>query len=415
MMAPSGLATGMAYLPIWLNESDRAELDTQLCGLVKANGWRSAGFAWPCETTPKVVIMARAEASDRPPQAPVELPDVVRTLLGGSQTVIWQVPSSAGRLYALVCPPGRPSAVIWADRGPSEPWTDVDRNYFKLCASMIERSTTAAKIVGPIVENNRLQNRLNDAAIIAGRMAHDFDNILTGIIGFADLTIPLVPSGSQQHKFIGEISKVGQRGIQFTQQLHQLSRSAQVKPLPGSVAAAVMKEEARLRPLIPINCSIIAHIPQTLPPVAMELGPLQTVVGHLMQNAVEATPNTGPVIVNAKSVEYNPADAQSFLGQVGAGAYLEISIQDAGPGIKPDHQAKLFNEPFFTTKVRHRGLGLCIAYRILYAHRGGIRIESSSETPAGTTVKFAIPLAAARPPAMVDPSGIISYSTSVKG
>ena len=79
-------------------------------------------------------------------------------------------------------------------------------------------------------------------------MAHDFDNILTGIIGFSDLTLPLLPAGLAGRRSSSPRSrKVGQRGIQFTQQLHQLSRSGQVKPNPASVAAAVAKEEARLQ------------------------------------------------------------------------------------------------------------------------------------------------------------------------
>lgn len=417
MVSPGGLASGLAYLPAWLSEpTGSGELDPLLCGWVKANGWRSAGFAWPCEGAPKMVIMARSEASDRPPHPPMELPDVTRSLLGGATTVVWQVPSSAGRLYALVSPPGKPAAVIWADRGPSEPWTEIDRNYLRLSARVLERSPALSGLVGPIIDHQRLQNRLSDSAVIAGRIAHDFDNILTGIIGFADLTMPLLPPGSQPAKFISEISKVGQRGIVFTQQLHQLSRSSQVKPLPGSVPAAVMKEEARLRPSMPMNCSILTHCPNTLPPAAMELGPLQIVIGHLLQNAIEATPASGPVIVNARAVEYNPTDCQAFLGQVGPGAHLELSIQDAGPGIKPEHRSKLFTEPFFTTKVRHRGLGLCVVYRILYAHRGGIRIESTSDAPSGTTVKIAIPLAAARPPATTTAfPATAPYGHSVKG
>jgi signal transduction histidine kinase len=402
----SGLSTGLAFLPSWL--SDTAEpnaMDKLMSAWVKANGWRSAGFAWPCGPEPTVVIMARAEASDRPPYPPGEIAEVARSLEGGTSTVVWQVPSSAGRLYTLVSPAGHPPGIIWIDRGPSEPWTDLDRSYLTASARLIEKSHAITQLVGSVVDHERLQQRLNDAAVIAGRMAHDFDNILTGIIGFADLTVPMVQAGSQQAKFIGEISKVGQRGIQFTQQLHQLSRSGQVKPMPGSVPTAIIKEEARLRPVMPVSCSVLSHAPATLPAVAMEMGPLQIVIGHLMQNAVEATPSTGPVIVNTRAVELNPT----------AGAHIEISFQDAGPGIKQEVQAKLFAEPFFTTKVRHRGLGLCIAYRVLYAHRGGIRIDSTTETPHGTTVRIVIPLAAARPVVVASLPQPAHNSPSVKG
>jgi signal transduction histidine kinase len=58
-------------------------------------------------------------------------------------------------------------------------------------------------------------------------------------------------------------------------------------------------------------------------------------------------------------------------------------------------------EPFYTTKVRHRGLGLAIAYRALCAHRGGVRIESVPAPGTGTLVRVVLPLAAARPPAVV--------------
>ena len=413
MSMNSGLSTGLAYLQAWLSDSaDPQSLDQLLCGWVKANGWRSAGLAWPNEGAPELVVMARAEASDRPPHAPIEVPDVARSLAGGSTTVVWQIPSSAGRLYTVISPPGRQSGVIWADRGPAEPWTDVDRNYLRHSARLIERSAALGHHVGPIVQTDRLQHRLADAAVIAGRMAHDFDNILTGIIGFSDLTIPLVPAGSQQARFIAEIGKVGQRGIQFTQQLHQLSRSAQIRPLPGSISAALAKEDARLRPQMLPSQTILAHAPNSLPAVAMESGPLQTVVGHLLQNAIEATPATGPVVVNARSVELNPTDAIGYLGQVGPGAHIELSVQDSGPGIKPDHRTKLFVEPFFTTKVRHRGLGLAIAYRILCAHRGGIRIDPAVPPASGTSVRMVVPLAAARPPAAIHTPNL---SQSVRG
>jgi signal transduction histidine kinase len=129
--------------------------------------------------------------------------------------------------------------------------------------------------------------------------------------------------------------------------------------------------------------------------VGMEAGPLQTVLGHLLENAVEASPPGGTVTVTARAVELNAAEAKAYLGQAGPGAHVEVTVQDAGSGIKPDVRAKLFVEPFYTTKVRHRGLGLAIVYRTLFAHRGGIRIEPAPD--AGTVVRIVLPLAAARP------------------
>lgn len=396
MSLAGGLASGLAFLPTWLAETkDANALDATLSGWVRASGWRVAGLAWPVDATPKTVLVARGDGIDTPPQPPVEWPEVLKSLRGGSPTVVWQLPNSSGRLYTLLTPPGRGTGLLWAEKAAPEAWSEAERNYVRLAARLIERSAALGARVGPVIDPERLQHRLGDAAVIAGRMAHDFDNILTGIIGFADLTLPLVPANPQAAKFVAEIGKVGQRGITFTQQLHQLSRSGQVKPQPGSVAAALAKEEARLRQAMPAGLQVHVAIPPGLAAVGMDAGPLQTVLGHLLENAVEASAPGGTVAVTARAVELNASEAKAYLGQAGPGAHVEVMVQDAGSGIKPEVRAKLFVEPFYTTKVRHRGLGLAIVYRTLFAHRGGVRIDPGQD--AGTVVRVVFPLAAARP------------------
>jgi signal transduction histidine kinase len=290
--------------------------------------------------------------------------------------------------------------VLWAEKPAGQPWADAERAYLALTAKTVERAPAVAAAVGPVIDPDRLYQRLGDTAVIAGRMAHDFDNLLQGIIGFSDLTLPLVAPGSQAASFVAEIGKVGQRGITFTQQLHHLSRSGQVKPNPASVPLAVTKEEARLKATAPPGVRVEKDFPPTLPPVAVEAGPLQTVLGHLLENALEACPQGGVVRVAARPVELTDTDARAFLGRVGVGGYLQITVSDTGPGIKPEVRRRLFVEPFYTTKVRHRGLGLAIAYRVLCAHRGGIQIEPVPSPGTGTQVRVVLPLAAARAPAV---------------
>lgn len=407
MVMPGGLSTGLAFLPSWLNDSrDALAFESLLSGWVRNSGWKSAGLVWPVDAGPGLIFHARPDGVERTTTPPLELGDVLKTLKGGAGTVVWQVPNTAGRLYSLLTPPGRPMGVVWADRGSGEPWSDADRNYLRLSARLIERSPALSALIGPVIDPDRLQQRLADASVIAGRMAHDFDNILTGIIGFADLSTPQLPAGSQVQKFVGEIAKVGQRGIQFTQQLHQLSRSGHGKPLAGSVAVAVGKEEARLRQTVAPGVQLFSAVPSNLAHVGMENGPLGVVLGHLLENATEATPPGGRVVVSARLVELTPADARGYLGQVGPGSHVEVAVQDSGPGIRPEVRTKLFVEPFHTTKVRHRGLGLAIVYRTLYAHRGGVRLEPAPPPETGTVARVVIPPAAARP--AVAPSVVAS-------
>ena len=281
----------------------------------------------------------------------------------------------------------RTEGVLWAEKPTAEPWSDIECSYLGLSARLIERCLRSGN-----PDSERLNRRLDDVAVIAGRLAHDFDNILTGIIGFSDLTTPLLDRASQPAKFVAEIAKIGHRGTVFTQQLHQLSRSGVARPQPGSVGAALAREEARLRGTTAGGPRVEISLPETLPSVAMDVGSLGTVFGHLLDNAVEAMPAAGPVAVTAAVVDLSPQDAHGYLGKAEAGPHVEVSVRDRGPGIKPDVRTKLFAEPFFTTKVRHRGLGLAIVFRTLAAHRGGIRIEPADGGP-GLLARVVVPLA----------------------
>jgi signal transduction histidine kinase len=399
---PGNLSAALAFVPSWWQETaDPAALDAQLVGLVRATGWRAGGFVWPADAAPAIgkLVNGGAVADFVPP----EVPDATRRIKAGEPTVQYLLSGGAGRMYAPVAPAGRPLGLLWGDKLAGQPWSDAERSYLTLTARTMERSPAVAAAIGPVIDPDRLNQRLSDAAVIAGRMAHDFDNILTGIIGFADLTSPLVPPGGQAAGFVAEIGRVGHRGISFTQQLHQLSRSGQSRPNPAAVTSAVLKEEARLRSLMHPNLRVEKDLPLSLAAVAIEAGPLQNVLGHLLENAVEACPQGGLIRVSARPVELTDADARGYLGKVAAGSHLLVTIADTGTGIKPEVRRRLFADPFFTTKVRHRGLGLAIAYRTLCAHRGGIQLDPVAPPGTGTLARVVLPVAAGRVPAVTPP------------
>ena len=416
MSSPTGLSSGLAFLPAWMTEArDGHAWDAVLGGWVRSVGWRSAGVVWPLSGTPTLAQIARPDGVDALPLLPAELPDVARGLTASQATVVWQVPGTSGRLYTLLQPAGRPAGAVWAERATAEPWTDAERHFLTLSVRMMERSAALAAKIGPVIDPERLQQRLADASVIAGRMAHDFDNLLQGIIGYADLTLPLVPPNSQPAKYIADLAKVGHRGVQFTQQLHQLSRSGQAKPQPGQLPQCLAKEDARLRAATPTGVQVRIDVPTACALVGMENGPLTAMVGHLLENAVEASPPHAVVTVSARPVDLTAADARGYLGRVSAGPHVELTVQDAGPGIKPEVRSKLFAEPFFTTKVRHRGLGLAIVYRSLHAHAGGIRIDPAPSPDTGTVVRVVLPPAARPLVTTPRPTPTIVTKTAVGG
>jgi signal transduction histidine kinase len=420
MSNPGTLSTALEFVPNWWQETtDVGTFDKLLRGWAHACGWRACGFVWPGDNTATLVKQVQGgvfvEAA-----APPELPDAVRRIRGGEATVLYSVPGTTGRVFAGVQPVGRPLGVVWAERAAGNPWTEADRAYLALTGKTIERSPALAAVVGPILDPYKLCTRLADAAVIAGRMAHDFDNILTGIIGFSDLTLPMLTNGSQAANFVAEIGKVGQRGIVFTQQLHQLSRSGQIKPQPATILVAMAKEETRLKPAMHAGLRIEKDFSSAVPAVALEAGPLQIVLGHLLENAIEACPQGGLIRISTRPIDLTEADAKMFLGKAGVGSHVLISVSDTGTGIKPEVRRRLFAEPFYTTKVRHRGIGLAIVYRILCAHRGGIQIDPVPTPGTGTHVRLVLPIApirtlasAGNPATHATPGGTIS--TTVVG
>lgn len=407
MANPGTLSALLAFVPsLWQEATSPTAISTLLQGLAEACGWQACGLVWSEEGAPSVVRTVRAGAlADVPP--PPETPDAIRRLRGGEATVLYSVPTTSGRVFAALQPPGRSLGLLWAERTVGA-WSEADRTALALTAKTLEQSPAVAALISPKIDGERLNQRLGDAAVIAGRMAHDFNNILTGIIGFSDLAAPLLPADSQAAKFVGEISKVGQRGTVFIQQLHQLSRSGQIKPNPTSLAPVVAKEEARVKALSNPEFRFEADIPSGLPMVAIEAGLLQSILGHLIDNAVQASPQGGLILVRARVCELSETQAQEYLGKAGVGEHLLVTIADTGTGMKPEVSRRLFVEPFYTTKVRgHRGLGLAIVYRVLCAHRGGIRIEPVPDSGPGTLVRVVLPLAATRPPASAGkPTGL---------
>lgn len=391
-MAHNGkMVAWLEFVPQWWTAgSEPAVLENLLVRWAQVCGWQSCGLVVPAAEESAALTVQEGVVNR---EVPLEAPDALRRLRSGERGVRYSAADSSGRYFAAVTLPGRGIGAIWAQAPREQPWGEWEQAYLVLTGRVLEQAPVVQVLAGPIIDPQRLHQRLADAAVIAGRMAHDFDNILTGILGFSDLALPLLPSGSQAASYIAEIAKVGQRGIQFTQQLHQLSRSGQHKPTAGSVALAVAREEGRLKPHMHPHLRLEKELPVQLPSVALDTSALQVVVGQILENAVEACPQGGSIRISARVQTLSMTDARTFLGRLQPGEHVVIQVVDSGTGLKPEVRRRLFVEPFFTTKVRHRGLGLAIVYRILWVHQGGISLEPAPAPSSGTQVRIALPLA----------------------
>lgn len=246
-----------------------------------------------------------------------------------------------------------------------------------------------------IADEERYARRLQDASLVAGRTAHAFDNVLTGIVGFAELTLTMCPAGSTQRQYLEEVLQAAQLGMQLTQELHQVSRSGSQRPGPSMPGIFLAEEAERFRARIAGKAQFQAVIAGDLPAVAIDADPLRAALDHLLANALESLPAGGTITLTAAVVDLSAADCQSLLGNPQPGRHVKIEVADSGSGLSAEASQKIFVEPFFTTKPRHRGIGLAVVYRTALVHHAGFRLVASPG--GGTAAQLFLPVAAQRP------------------
>jgi signal transduction histidine kinase len=265
-----------------------------------------------------------------------------------------------------------------------------DSNELQLLANVLSVSPTLQRLLGPFADQERFAQRLEDAAKVAGRVAHDLDNVFQGVMGFTSLASAQVQPGSQVANFLREVQTATDNGLRFCSQLHQLSRAGSAKPFPGSLPNAIAAEVKRLQNN-ENKVRLETSVPADLPALGIDEGGLRQMFGHLLNNAVEASAPGNVVQVQARKRELTGEDLSQWLGRPAPGPNVEVVVRDHGVGMDAAAQRRVFVEPFFTTKFRHRGLSLATVFRMLSAHRGGVRVESV--VGRGTEITVVLPLA----------------------
>jgi signal transduction histidine kinase len=364
----------LTELPTLMRELEGANLERALRLLNKFfNGQGAGAYALKPDGSPLLHTRTAVGDADKPSTALL-----VDRLLHGIPHEMMTL-ESPGLRAVIVSPRQDARMLMWLDRVAG--WSEEHTTAFQCAAMYIARLAELQELFADTPDTVRLDQRLADASHFAGRIAHDFDNIFTGVMGFTDLSITMLAADSPVQEFLKEVHDAGTRGLAFTQQLHDLSRSGVLRFMPTPPALVLQKEKQRLAKERRVQWPSDAKLPD----VALEANCLQQVLAALIDNALQSS-REGAVIVGVQCVELNKEDAP--------GPHVEFAIRDNGPGVRDDILPRLFHEPFVSTKVRHRGLGLPICYRVLRVHRAGIRLDSLSGR--GTTARVVVPLATAR-------------------
>jgi PAS domain S-box-containing protein len=247
-----------------------------------------------------------------------------------------------------------------------------------------------------ITERKRLEEQLLQAqkmqaiGTLAGGIAHEFNNILAAILGFTDLTVYEVPSGSPVWHNLQEVLTAGRRAKDLVQQILAFSRQCEAKRIPVQLHLIVREAFTLLRASLPSTIVMRWQIERDVGTVLADPTQIQQVLMNLCANAEYAMRETGGAIeVSLDAVEVDAA-LVGLYPELQAGPHVLLTVHDTGQGIAPEMLGRIF-EPFFTTKGvgEGTGMGLAIAHGIVASHGGTLTVES---TPGqGTTFALYLP------------------------
>ena len=225
---------------------------------------------------------------------------------------------------------------------------------------------------------------------LAGGVAHDFNNILTAIIGHADLMLKEPGQGSERTlSGVQAIKNAAERAAGLTQQLLAFSRKQVLQPVILNLNAMISESMKMLRPVITEHIQLALVLDSALGSMKADPGQIEQVIVNLVVNARDAMPQGGKLTIETARVNLDDEYARQHAS-VRPGHYVMLAVSDTGSGMNADAQAHIF-EPFFTTKGRGKGtgLGLSTVYGIVKQSGGSIWV--SSEGGEGTTFKIYFP------------------------
>jgi len=264
-----------------------------------------------------------------------------------------------------------------------------------------EYSVTMLGVATEITERKELEGQLLQSqkmeavGQLAGGVAHDFNNILTAIVGYADLLAAELRGDSRQLEDVEEIRKAARRAAALTRQLLSFSRKEVLDPKIIDVNDVVMNLDKMLRSLISENIELKTMLADDVDAARVDPNQLEQVVMNLAINARDAMPEGGTLTVETANATLDDDYASRHVSVI-PGDYVMIAVTDTGCGMSEEIKARVF-EPFFTTKPAGRGtgLGLSTVYGIVKQSGGNIWLYS--EPGKGTTFKIYLPAIEALP------------------
>jgi PAS domain S-box-containing protein len=250
-------------------------------------------------------------------------------------------------------------------------------------------------IVEDVTEQHRLHEQLRQAqkmeAIgqLAGGVAHDFNNMLTAILGYSELLQEQIGPDKPIGRDLKQIQAAAERAADLTRQLLAFSRKQVLAMTAVNLSDVVQRVEPMLRRLLGERITIVTDLADDLGAVTADASQLEHLLINLAVNARDAMPHGGELRFTTVKATLDAAFAEQHPGSA-AGRYNAVRVTDGGTGMPADVKAQIF-EPFFTTKERGQGTGLGLAAVYGTVKQFGGYIDVESEPGRGTSFTIYLP------------------------
>jgi two-component system, cell cycle sensor histidine kinase and response regulator CckA len=223
-------------------------------------------------------------------------------------------------------------------------------------------------------EELRQTQKMEAIGRLAGGVAHDFNNLITAITGYAGFILERLEPGDPSHLDAQAIAEAAERAARLTRQLLSFSRRQVLEVQSLDLNEIVAGMELMLRRLIGEQIEFVTVLDADLGPVRADPGQIEQVILNLALNARDAMAGGGALTIETRNVDADSVRGSARTG-VGGDAHLLLAVSDTGPGIDEQTREHLF-EPFYTTKGEGTGLGLATVYGIVEQAGGFIEVES---------------------------------------
>jgi signal transduction histidine kinase len=235
------------------------------------------------------------------------------------------------------------------------------------------------------------QQRMESLSVLAGGVAHDFNNLLTAILGNADLLSMNATDDPAIRKSADAIILGAQRAADLVSKMLAYAGEGRVIAEMIDLDALVGEMHGLLQASVARHCTLEYMSAGPLPLVRVDPTQIRQVVLNLIVNASEAVDDGGTVTVSGgtEHLDTRALSQMTFKAEAHPGLFAYVEVADDGPGMDRATQARIF-DPFFSTKVTGRGLGLAAVQGIIRSHRGALLL--TSQPGRGTTFKVYFPI-----------------------